>query len=89
MIAECRITFSVAHRAVPAPEGCGSIYTTHDTDQGIQRSKTHFPASSLDLTGKGVIFTAMGISRPLFPFASANRGLPRDHQEHGHWLLVR
>jgi hypothetical protein len=52
--------FQRRHRAVPAPEGCGSIYTTHDTDQGIQRSKTHFPASPLDLTRKGVIFAAMG-----------------------------
>ena len=41
-MAECRITFQRRHRAVPAPEGCGAIYTTHDTDQGIQRSKTHF-----------------------------------------------
>jgi hypothetical protein len=59
-MAECRITFQPRHRAVPAPEGCGAIYTTHDTDHGVQRSKTHFAASPLDLTRKGVIFTAMG-----------------------------
>jgi hypothetical protein len=57
---ECRITLSGRQRPVPAPEGCASICTTHDTDQGIPRSETHFPTLPLDLKRKGVIFTAMG-----------------------------